>query len=179
MTPTSHLARRPACEHSVWLSRLATTLALMALLVTTPSRADVIGPACVENGGVISIEGRRSGGRCVEGTPVRLYGVMAPPLALECQVGGNESWRCGLASAAALLQAVKGREVDCRGNSQDADGQLIAICFIAGRSVNQFMIEMGWAEADRAVTSMFNDIEAEARSAKRGLWSSDYLSAGE
>lgn len=147
------------------------------MFAPTPSYADVKGPACVENGGLISIHGKRSAGECIEGTPVRLYGVLAPALSQECQVAGDETWRCGLASAAALLQAVKDREVDCRGNSNNADGELIAICFIAGRSVNQFMIELGWAEADRSVTSMFNDIEAEARADRRGLWNSDYLSA--
>ena len=83
-------------------------------------------------------------------------------------------WRCGLASASALLQAVKGRQIECRGNSNDSEGRLMAICFIAGRSLNQFMVEMGWAQADRAITSMCNDIEKLARAGRRVLWSSDY-----
>lgn len=179
MTPTRHMSWRPAREHSVWLSGLATIFILGLLTVSAPAQADVSGPACVENGGLISIHGKRSGGHCVDGTPVRLYGVLAPALAQECRAGEGQTWRCGLAAAAALLQAVKDREVVCRGNSTNAKGQLIAICFINGRSVNQFMIELGWAEADRSVTSMFNDIEAEARAAKRGLWSSDYLTPDE
>jgi endonuclease YncB( thermonuclease family) len=50
----------------------------------------------------------------------------------------------------------------------------VAICFLAGRSINQFMVEMGWAAADRTATSMFNEFEQQARDARRGLWSSDY-----
>lgn len=179
MTPTRLILLRPTRERLTQSFGLATILAVLMMLAPTPSSADVTGPACVENGGLISINGKRSAGKCVEGTPVRLYGVLAPPLALECKVAGDETWRCGLASAAALLQAVKGRDVDCRGNSQNAKGQLVAICFINGRSVNQFMVEMGWAEADRAVTSMLNEYEVAARSARRGLWSSDYLDAAD
>lgn len=179
MTHTRHIGWRPAREHSAWRRALATTCMFLALAVSNAAQADVVGPACVENGGLISIDGKRSEGRCIDGTPVRLYGVLAPALAQRCLAGEGQTWRCGLAAAAALLQAVKGRQVECRGNSYDAKGQLIAICFINGRSVNQFMIEMGWAEADRSITSMFNDIEAQARAAKRGLWSSDYLASGE
>jgi endonuclease YncB( thermonuclease family) len=138
------------------------------------AKADVSGPVCVENGGVISVNGRRHSGTCVDGTVVRLYGVKAPPLDQDCQIGGDEVWRCGLASAAALLQAVQGQQVECRGNSIDNKGRLLAICFVAGRSLNQFMVEMGWAGADKAVSTMFVDFEAEARATKRGLWSSNY-----
>lgn len=179
MTHTRQVGWRPAREHLASKWGLATVFALFVLAASAPARADIAGPACVENGGLISINGKRSEGRCIDGTHVRLYGVLAPPLAQECQARADETWRCGLAAAAALLQAVKGREVDCRGNSNDAKGQLIAICFINGRSVNQFMVELGWAEADRSITSMYNDIEAQARAAKRGLWSSDYLASGE
>jgi endonuclease YncB( thermonuclease family) len=138
------------------------------------AKADVSGPVCVENGSVISVNGRRYSGTCVDGTVVRLYGVKAPPLDQNCQIGGDEVWRCGLASAAALLQAVQGQQVECRGNSNDNKGRLVAICFVAGRSLNQFMVEMGWASADKEVSSMFLDFEAEARANKRGLWSSNY-----
>jgi endonuclease YncB( thermonuclease family) len=150
------------------------TVAVALFLSVSPANADVRGPVCVENGGVISVNGKRSSGRCVDGTIVRLYGVLAPGLEHECRIGAGEVWRCGLASAAALLQAVKGREVECRGNSNDSKGRLVALCFIAGRSLNQFMVELGWAEADRGATSMFNDFEQEARQARRGLWSSEY-----
>ena len=79
-----------------------------------------------------------------------------------------------MASAAALLQAVRGRQVECRGNSKDRDRRLMAICFIEGRSLNQFMVELGCAGVDRSVTGMFNDLEAQAKSQKRGLWGSDF-----
>jgi endonuclease YncB( thermonuclease family) len=170
----------PASERNWWGEWSVVLFTVGLIFAAAPAHADVIGPVCVENGGVISVNGKRSSGHCIEGTAVRLYGVLAPPLDRECKIGVTEIWRCGLASAAALLQAVKGREVECRGNSNNGDGQLMAICFIAGRSLNQFMVEMGWAEADRAVSAMFNDFETEAKDAKRGLWSSSYQpSSGE
>ncbi|NKB44696.1 MAG: hypothetical protein GKS03_10510 [Alphaproteobacteria bacterium] len=178
VTDTLNPCLRPARER---INYVATPSAITTLLfvlflsfLAGSAQADVAGSVCVENGGVISVNGKRSEGRCIDGTMVRLYGVLAPSLDRECRIAGGEEWRCGLASAAALLQAVKGRQVDCKGNSKDREGQLMAICFIAGRSLNQFMVEMGWAGADRPVTSMFNEIEAQAQTAKRGLWSSDF-----
>lgn len=167
-------ASRPANERKVWQGVLCVSLVIFLMGLGQSARADIAGQVCVENGGVISIGGKRSSGQCVDGRMVKLYGVAAPDLAEECRIGGSEVWRCGLASAAALLQAVRGREVECRGNSNDAEGRLIAICFTAGRSLNQFMVEMGWARADRSVTSMYNEMEDQARATRRGLWSSDF-----
>ncbi len=50
----------------------------------------------------------------------------------------------------------------------------MAICFVAGRSLNQFMVEMGWAASDRSTTSMLNEFEVLARETRRGLWTSDF-----
>ncbi len=170
--------RRPAYEHlrarGLILSLAITGLALFTFLSVGPVKADVTGEACVENGGVIAIDGKRASGRCDGGTVVRLFGVKAPPLDAECAVEGNEEWRCGLAAASALLRAVRGRQIECRGNAKDPEGRLMALCFIGERTVNQYMVEMGWAEADRSVTSMFNEVEAEAQAARRGIWNSDY-----
>lgn len=170
---------RPARERFDRVVRLrifiATFSTVIFVLAAGEASADVAGSVCVENGAVISVNGKRSSGRCIDGTPVRLYGVLAPTLDQECRIsGGSEPWRCGLASAAALLQAVKERQVECRGNSNDREGRLMAICFVAGRSLNQFMVEMGWAASDKSTTSMFNEFEALARQTRRGLWTSDF-----
>lgn len=179
MTYTLNTSVRPAREHFDWVARsrmfIATFSTVIFVFAAGDVSADVAGSVCVENGAVISVNGKRSSGRCIDGTPVRLYGVLAPTLDQECRItGGSEPWRCGLASAAALLQAVKGREIECRGNSNDGEGRLMAICFIAGRSLNQFMVEMGWAASDRSTTSMFNEFEALARETRRGLWTSNF-----
>jgi endonuclease YncB( thermonuclease family) len=147
---------------------------LAAFLLSAPAQADVTGESCVENGSVIAVNGKRAAGRYEGGTVVRLFGVKAPPLDAVCAIPEDQEWRCGLAAASALLRAVRGRQVECRGNAKDPEGRLMALCFIGERTVNQFMVEMGWAEADRSVTRMFNDVEAQARAAKRGIWNSDY-----
>lgn len=178
VTETLNRNQRPARERDASTAAnraiVAGLFVLVLFLLADPVRADVAGSVCVENGGVISVNGKRSEGRCKDGTMVRLYGVLAPSLDRECRIAGGEEWRCGLASAAALLQAVKGRQVDCKGNSKDREGRLMAICFIEGRSLNQFMIELGWAGADRSVTSMFNELEEQAKTSRRGLWGSDF-----
>jgi endonuclease YncB( thermonuclease family) len=179
MTYTLNRPARPAREHFDCATRsrmfIATFCAVIFVFAAGDAFADVTGSVCVENGAVISVNGKRSSGRCIDGTLVRLYGVLAPTLDHECRIsGGSEPWRCGLASAAVLLQAVKGRKVEFRGNSNDREGRLMAICFVAGRSLNQFMVEMGWAASDRSTTSMLNEFEVLARETRRGLWTSDF-----
>jgi endonuclease YncB( thermonuclease family) len=164
---------RPALERLLTRRATASVLALVLALACEPARADVSGPACVENGSVLSINGTRGAGKCNGGTLVKLYGVKAPALDAICPVPADANWRCGLASASALLRAVRDREIDCRGNSKDGEGRLIALCFIGEKTVNDFMVEMGWAAADRSVTSLFNGLEAEAKAARRGIWASD------
>ncbi len=174
MSPHINHLTRPVRERQLWRCPAAMILVFLVGLSGSRAEADVTGPVCVEIGGVISIDGKHSSGRCIDGTMVRLYGVAAPDLKRECRIGGTEMWRCGLTSASSMLQAVKGRQIECRGNSTDKEGRLVAICFLAGRSINQFMVEMDWAAADRTATSMFNEFEQQARDARRGLWSSDY-----
>ncbi len=132
----------PAMTVLKWI----TTAALVAL-VTFPAHADVSGPACVTDGDTLVVNGKRQRTRCVGGTRVRLFGIDAPELKQKCKAPGGRDFLCGRAAAAFLLEHVRDRTVECRGNTVDRYGRLIAVCFVGGKDLNAMMVGEGWSLA--------------------------------
>ncbi len=138
----------PDCEDAVYhpsTSALKWTAAALVALVAFPAHADVSGPACVTDGDTLVVNGKRERTRCVGGTHVRLFGIDAPELKQRCKHPSGRDFLCGRAAASFLLEHVRGRTVECRGNSEDRYGRLIAICFIGGKDLNAMMVSGGWA----------------------------------
>lgn len=108
-------------------------------------------------------------------TMVRLLGITAPPRGRSCG-GANIAVQadCGGASAAALAELVRGRNVSCLLNGRDPEGLAQGICEAAGTQLNRTLVASGWARASD-ISSDFGADEAQARSANRGLWSSGSL----
>lgn len=147
-------------------------LAVLAVFIGTvaPVRADVVGPACVTDGDELAINGVRRQTKCVGGTPVRLFGIVAPDVDQKCPVGDGRAWQCGRASAAMLLEALKKRTVDCRGTSVDSEGRLMATCYVDGEEINRMMVRAGWALSYPRHSSKYAEDEAAAVAARAGLW---------
>lgn len=78
----------------------------------------------------------------------------------------------GANAKAALSKLVSGRNVEIRATDTDQYGRLLARVYSAGTDVNAAMVRDGyaWAYRDYLVDQSLMAIEAEARSAKRGLW---------
>ena len=108
-------------------------VAALVALFAFPAHADVSGPACVTDGDTLVVNGKRQHTRCVGGTRVRLFGIDAPELKQRCKHANGQDFLCGRAAASFLLEHVRGRAVECRGNSEDRYGRLIAICFVDGK----------------------------------------------
>lgn len=153
-----------------WSPLLVLALLVVFVGTVTPARADVVGPACVTDGDEIMINGTRRQTRCVGGTPVRLFGIIAPNVEDMCPVGDGRVWQCGRASAAMLLEAVRNKKVDCRGSSEDAQGRLLATCYVDGVELNRKMVRDGWAVAYARHSSKYTEDEAAAVAARAGLW---------
>jgi len=151
-----------------WLVIIVIAVGLFSL--PSAARADISGVACVTDGNVIVINGRRSYTRCVGGTPVRLFGIVAPELDQLCPAPGGRQWTCGRAAAAMLLEAVKGKAVVCRGSSNDVDGRLMAVCYVDDVDINQKMVHDGWALAYPLHSDKYQADEATAAQSRRGLW---------
>ncbi len=151
---------------------LSVVLVAVILLTVAPAQADETGAACITDGQTLSIEGRRSFGKCRGGTEIRLYGIVAPKVEDTCKAPDGRDWQCGRAAAAMLLEMTKGRTLDCEGKTRDPEGRLLATCRINGLDINQRMVRVGWALAYTRHTLRYKEDEKMAAKERRGLWQS-------
>ena len=138
-------------------------------LWNAPPDAPIVGTAYVVDGDTVSISGRH----------VRLVDIDAPELHQDCRDSRGKPWPCGRSSAAALGGLLRGRELSCRARAYDQYHRALGVCSLPdGTDVNAWMVQQGLA-----VTSGFAKIygaqEAEARAARRGLWTGDFISPRE
>jgi len=97
---------------------------------------------------------------------IRLAGIAAPEFAARCG-DATGPWPCGRIARAELRRLIRGRAVECA-LPEGADALPDpADCSVAGQSLSEWLVRFGWAAA---AGERFAGLEAEARSAKRGLW---------
>ncbi len=100
---------------------------------------------------------------------VRLKGIDAPEGRQTCTRDGRP-WACGDAARDELRRLIGNAPVLCRGVERDVHGRVLAYCTAGGRDLNAGMVASGMALAYGG----YNREEAQARSAKRGLWASQF-----
>ncbi len=88
---------------------------------------------------------------------------------------GGGDFLCGRAAASFLLEHVRGRAVECRGNSEDRYGRLIAVCFVGGKDLNAMLVGEGWALAYRDYSEKYVPQENVARKASKGIWAMQFV----
>ena len=121
--------------------------------------AALSGPARAIDGDTIQLGGVR----------VRLHGIDAPESAQNCRARGR-FWACGRAATRALAGLVRGRRVACKERNRDRYGRVVAVCAVAGRDLNAWMVSEGWAFAYRQYSRAYVAEETRARAARRGIW---------
>jgi endonuclease YncB( thermonuclease family) len=104
---------------------------------------------------------------------VRLFGIDAPELHQTCERGGQK-WSCGEEAKTRLAGMVDRREVVCATTGADDFGRLLARCKAGGIDLNQRMVEAGFAVAFRRYSSDYVASEANAKLARRGVWSGTF-----
>ena len=135
-----------------------------AMFAADPAAAETLsGSAIVIDGDTLEIRNKR----------IRLFGIDAPELKQECERSG-EPWQCGAASAERLRQLIAGGLVSCSGNERDQYARLLAVCTAGGIEINRTMVAEGWATAFRRYSTDYVAEETAARSAKLGLWASEF-----
>jgi endonuclease YncB( thermonuclease family) len=149
------------------MRRLSGSLVIAAflLLSAAPVRAEILsGTANGLDEDSIAIGGER----------VRLWGIDAPDLAQTCTRGGKP-WACGRDSARALERLIGGKTVRCLVIVRDKMRRLVVgDCTLGGESLSRWMIVNGYAIMNTRQTDAYAKEEAEAREAKRGIWSSTF-----
>ena len=139
--------------------------ALLALLLAAGSqvRADIVGTATVIDGDTVEIRGRR----------IRLIGVDAPESSQTCTDRGKP-WRCGQQAALALDAKIAARTVACTAEGSDRYARTLATCRVGDENLNAWLVREGWALAYRRYSDRYVNEEAEAKSAHRNIWRSDF-----
>lgn len=103
---------------------------------------------------------------------LRLIAIDAPEGAQTCQNAQQREYDCGREATRKLERLIGGREVNCSGDKRDRYGRALVVCLANGANLNAEMVRSGWA-----VTYLGRDFEqqeAEARQARRGLWAGEF-----
>jgi len=104
------------------------------------------------------------------GRTLRLAGLVSPQRGETCGTAGGIGFDCGAAAAEALARLVRGQDITCAIWGQDRFGRALGACRAGGQDTNAAMVAAGWALAGSEAPGLVA-VEAEARQARRGLWS--------
>lgn len=100
--------------------------------------------------------------------PIRLVGIDAPEAAQRCSQAG-QAIPCGALARQALRDLIRaGSAVTCTLEGRDKYDRLLGRCSAAGVELNREMVRSGWAVAYWSQDYRLE--EAEAKTARRGLW---------
>jgi len=145
-------------------------LVLLLLLISClPARAATIeGRATVIDGDTIAVEGT--------GPRIRLDAIDAPESSQLCFSAGGERYLCGTRAAEALADIIgRNGRVACTEKDLDRYGRIVAICYAGGLDINREMVRRGWAiEFKKYSDGRYAEVEAEAQTAKAGLWAGTF-----
>ncbi|WP_322883878.1 thermonuclease family protein [Microvirga lotononidis] len=146
-------------------------LAFAFLLFVHPVAAGPIitGQADIVDGDTLSIRGRSA--------RVRLYGIDTPEGQQTCDDAASKRYLCGARAAEALADLIgRNGRVTCQEQDRDRYGRVVAVCQANGREINAEMVLQGWAlEYKQYSDGRYAKAEAEARTAKRGLWAGQFV----
>jgi len=153
-----------------WLVAFALANALILyIILAIPSRAieasgeAISGAATVIDGDTIEIAGRR----------VRLEGIDAPETGQTCGGRWFVPYACGTRATDALRKLVDGKTVVCENRGADKYGRTLGICRVDKLDINAEQVRTGNAWAFIKYSRTYLDVEAEARTAKTGIWQGD------
>ena len=104
------------------------------------------------------------------GSSIRLHAIDAPEYRQECFEADGRAWPCGREAHRLLRSLVKNEQATCRPVDTDKYGRTVAECSVGGRSLNEEMVRQGLAIAYIHHGSKHEQLESEARAAKRGIW---------
>jgi endonuclease YncB( thermonuclease family) len=126
----------------------------------------IAGPASITDGDTIKIRGQR----------IRFFGIDAPESSQTCRDGDDREYRCGQRATDALSDKIGSGTVTCEQRDIDRYGRIVAVCRLGGEDLNAWLVRQGWAIAYRHYSWAYVSAEAEAKTARRGIWAGDFMS---
>lgn len=150
-----------------WLRILIKTVsvaALGAVLLEMSEQGQIKGKASVITGNIIEIDQQK----------IKLHGIDTPELEQICYVEGKP-WQCGLTAQRKLTQKIEGESLTCLGKERNNNDILMAECFVGRQNLNAWLVEQGWAVAERQDSRSFISHEIIAKRDRRGLYQSEFL----
>ena len=129
-----------------------------------PTFSSLAGRASVIDGDTIEIRSQR----------IRLWGIDAPESRQLC-MADDKPWRCGQRSALALADWLGQRTVGCEERDRDRYQRIVAKCTVGGEDIATWLVSHGWAlDWPRYSRGAHASSQAEATSARRGVWQGDF-----
>ena len=107
----------------------------------------------------------------VRGEQHRLYGVMGADQA--CRQWNQEPQSCAKETIAALVAFLHGRTATCQVRQELGDAKrFVSICYVGRQDIGAWMVDNGWAMADRAADLLHGYVSNEhmARFLRKGFW---------
>lgn len=150
-----------------WLKVLTKTLtvaALGVLLIEISEQGQIKGKAQAIKGNILEIEQQK----------IQLYGIDAPELEQLCYVKGKP-WQCGLTAKQKLAEKIADKSLTCLIREEENERIPLAECFIGKKSLNAWLVEQGWAIADRQNSRSFISHEILAQRNQKGIYRSQFL----
>lgn len=111
----------------------------------------------------------------IRGVRIRLFGIDAPEGAQDCGRADGTRWNCAQQATSALEYYLRARPVVCVRRDVDRYGRLVCQCTVSGVDVNAWLVRNGWAVAYTLYSRDYVREEAEARAARHGIWSGDFV----
>lgn len=113
----------------------------------------------------------------IGGTRLRLISLDAPESNQTCRNAQQVEYDCGRSATLALAGLIGGRPIGCSGDKRDRYGRPLVVCMVGAVNLNAELVRSGWAIS--FLGREYEQEEAEARAAKRGLWTGTFLTPQE
>ncbi len=143
---------------------LAAFLLAMMTSIAHPARAEVTGTVDVVDADTLEMLGQT----------IKLHGIDAIERDQMCLSGTGRPWPCGSDAAASLRSYIGSAPLRCEPISNFA-GAILAVCKLSGRDVAGWVVQNGWALADRGTSFEYVPQEEQAKSIQAGIWGSEFV----
>ena len=150
-----------------WLKVAIKTLVLTglgAMAIEISEQGQITGTAQAVQGNIITINQEK----------IQLYGLDAPELTQICYLNG-QPWQCGLTAKQKLAEKIAGKSLTCLRKEEKNNNLPLAECFLGRHSLNAWLVEQGWAIADRQNSRSFISHEILAKKNNKGIYQSEFL----